>query len=146
MLCLSVDPELAGEARKTALEWTLLNHSLRHYCWKCVVTRQPLSSRSVAQQPRRCTSTFSSLDVKYCGVCLYPSLVLFHFVLGIPADIVVVDFGIYTKCYSVCAFHFTPHSHSLGELQKRMVPNQGRTVSCGSVDITFRRHGLHDMK
>ena len=56
------------------------------------------------------------------------------------------DFGIYAKCSGVCAFHFTPHSHILAELKKRMVPNQGRKVSCGTVDITFRRHALYDLK
>ena len=90
-----MDPELAREARKTALERKPLNYSLRHYYWNCVVTGQPLSPPSVQQQPRRCTSTFSSLDVKYCSVCVYLSLVLLHLFLGIPADIVVIDFGIF---------------------------------------------------
>ena len=117
-LCLSVCPELAGEARNSALERTLLNHNLGHYCWNCVVTRQPLSPRSVQQLPRKCASTFSSLDVKYCSVCINLSPVLLHLVLGISAYIVVLDFGIYRACYSVCAFHFTPHSNTLGELQK----------------------------
>jgi len=44
---LSVDPEFAGEARKTALERMLVNHhSLGHCCWNRAVTRQsPLPVR-----------------------------------------------------------------------------------------------------
>ena len=77
--------------------------------------------------------------MKYCSVCLYLSLVLLYLVSGISANIVVLDFRIYTVSYCVCvcvcvrAFYFTPHSNAVGELQKRRGPNQGRTVSSGSI-------------
>jgi hypothetical protein len=125
-LSWNVGPGLGGEPRKTALEGTLLNHNLGHYCWNRVVTRQPLCPRSVEQQPRKCASTFSSLDVKYCSVCIYLSFVLLHLVLGISAYIVALDFGIYRACYSVCAFNFTPHSNTLGELQKEKGSEPGK--------------------
>ena len=80
--------------------------------------------------------------MKYYSVCLYLSLVLLYLVPGIPADIVLLDFRIYTVscCVFVCvmcvfvgAFYFTRHSRTVGELQKRRGPNQRRTVSCGSI-------------
>ena len=134
---LSVGPELAGEARKTALGGTLLNHSLVHYCWNCVFTRQLLSTRSILQQPIRCTSTFSSLDVKCCSVCTYLSLVLLHLVLGIPTDIVVLDFRIYTACYSVCVSFHTSFTYSgWGTKQKGPEPRNVYTEIVAWVRLT----------
>ena len=81
--------------------------------------------------------------MKYFSVCTYLSLVLLYLVPAIPADIVVLGFGICTACYCVCVcacaracvreFYFATHSHTQVELQKRRVPNQGRTVSCGLI-------------
>ena len=62
----------------------------------------PPHTPSVLQQPRRSTSTISSLDVKYFSVCTYLSLVLLYLVPVIPADIVVLGFRICTACYCVC--------------------------------------------
>ena len=31
----------------------------------------------------------------------------------------MLDLRIYRMCFTVCVFHFTPDSHTLGELQKK---------------------------
>ena len=62
--CVCVGPELVGDARKTTGK-NAGESQFEYYCCNCVVTLTP---HSILQQPRRCTTTFSSLVVKYCSV------------------------------------------------------------------------------